>query len=211
MVVFFDRLGEQNLRIRMILVPILLRRRPPKVIAGAGLMSRTLGAGKNARTVLYTSRGAPVFAGAWHVSSVVLSGASAEAVVAPGFVNALEPVTPDGIPLSGFNGGSSGGVIRGNWTEGNEQWVVLKVKIDLESGKMVAKAQKEVDRDNLVVQFSPTPRTSSGEYGYAPLAYMKKRPNTSVVETFQIAYFSYRHNTGKRQTGGNWRHFFHVA
>jgi hypothetical protein len=182
------------------------------VVAGAGLMSRTLGAGKNARTVLYTSRGAPVFAGAWYVSSVGLQGTSAEALVAPGFVNALEPVTPDGIPLSGATGGSKGGVIKGDWKEGDEQWVVLKVKIDLETGKMVATDQKAVAPDNLIVEFSPTPRSDSakGEYGYAPLAYIKKMPG-GTLETFQIAYFSYRHNTAKNQFGGNWRHFFHAA
>jgi len=194
----------------MILVPILLRRRPPKVMAGAGLMSRTIGAGKNARTVLYTSRGASVFAGAWYVSSVGLQGGQVEALVAPGFVNALEPVTPDGIPLSGLKGGSKGGVIKGAWKEGDEQWVVLKVKIDLETGKMVAGGQDAVARDNLVVEFSDTPHSASGEYGYAPLACIKKMPS-GMLDTFQIAYFSYRHNTAKNQFGGSWRHFFHVA
>jgi hypothetical protein len=195
----------------MILVPLLLRRRPPKVIAGAGLMSRTLGAGKKARTVLYTSRGATVFAGAWYVSSAGLQGAQVEALVAPGFVNALEPVTQDGVPLSGLKGGSKGGVIKGAWREGDEQWVVLKVKIDLETGKMVATDQESVAPDNLVVEFSPTARgEGSGEYGYAPLAYIKKMPS-GMLETFQIAYFSYRHNTAKNQFGGNWRHFFHAA
>jgi hypothetical protein len=192
----------------MILVPLLLRRRPPKVIAGAGLMSRTLGAGRNARTVLYTARGTPVFAGAWYAEPVLVGG-QVEARVAPGFVNALEPVTPEGILLS------KGGVVKGQWEEGEGegegQWLVLKVQIDLEEGKMTAKKQEDVSPENLVVEFSPTARWQGGaEYGYAPLAYMKKLPS-GVLETFQIAYFSYRHNTSKNQFGGSWRHFFHVA
>ena len=207
MALFFNGLGKENLRIRMILIPLLLKRRPPKVIAGAGLMSRTLGAGRSARTMLYTSRGATVFSGAWYASARLVD-TSLEARVAPGFVNALEPVTPDGILLS------KGGVVKGEWKEGEEQWLVLKVKIDLNGGKMVAKTQETVEQDNLVVEFSATARgagtAGAQEYGYAPLAYMKKLPN-GIIQTFQIAYFSYRHNTAKNQFGGGWRHFFHVA
>jgi hypothetical protein len=194
----------------MILVPLILRRRPPKVIAGAGVMSRTLGAGRNARTVLYSARGTPVFAGAWYAQPRLV-GEQAEAKVEPGFVNALEPVTQDGVVLS------KGGVVRGDWKEGDGQWLVLKVKIDLETGKMVAKSQEEVDADNLVVEFSPkaTSDSAKGEYGLAPLAFVKKMPS-GVLETFQIAYFSYRHNTAKGRLpsgvfGNNWRHFFHAA
>ena len=205
MALLFDGLGVQNLRLRMILVPLILRRPPPKVIAGAGLMSRTLGSGRNARTVLYTARGASVFVGAWYAQPRLV-GEQAEALVAPGFVNALEPVTQDGTVLS------KGGVVKGDWKEGSEQWLVLKVKIDLETGKMVAKSQEEVAPDNLVVEFSASARGDSakGEHGFAPLAYIKKLPS-GVLESFQIAYFSYRHNTGKNQFGGNWRHFFHAA
>ena len=79
---------------------------------------------------------------------------------------------------------------------------------------MVAKTQDTVEQDNLVVEFSETARgagtAGAQEYGYAPLAYMKKLPN-GIIQTFQIAYFSYRHNTAKNQFGGGWRHFFHVA
>ena len=193
----------------MILVPLILRRPPPKVIAGAGLMSRTLGAGRNARTVLYSARGATAFAGAWYAQPRLV-GEQAEAKVEPGFVNALEPVTQDGVVLS------KGGVVKGAW-EGGEQWLVLKVKIDLETGKMLANSQEAVSADNLTVEFSPkaTSDSARGEYGYAPLAFMRKMPN-GVLETFQIAYFSYRHNTakGRLPTGtltNNWRHFFHAA
>jgi hypothetical protein len=198
-------LGIENLRIRMILFPLLLRRRPPQVIAGDGLLSRTLGSGRQARTLLYTSRGGTVFAGAWYAQARK-QDTLVEANVARGFVNALEPVTPDNIPLS------RGGVVKGEWSEGSEQWLVLKVKIELEYGKMVAQTQEEVDADNLVVTFSESPRgeASIGEYGYAPLAHLKEL-DSGVLQVTQIAYFSYRHNTGKNQFGANWRHFFHVA
>lgn len=210
MALFGDGLGDENLRIRMILVPLILRRRTPRVIAGAGLVSRTLGTGRNARTVLYSARGTPVFAGAWYAQPRLL-GEAVEAKVAMGFVNALEPVTPDGKRLS------EGGVVKGSWKEGDEQWLVLKLRVDTETGKMVAKTQGEVDPDNLTVEFSGSRagETKGGEYGFAPLAYIKKLPS-GVLETFQIAYFSYRHNTAKGRLpiggfGGPWRHYFHAA
>jgi len=189
----------------MILVPLLIKRPPPQVIAGAGLMSRTLGAGRNARTLLYAARGTPVFTGAWYASPRVLDE-MVEADVAVGFLNSLEPVTKEGKRLS------EGGVVKGEWAEGEERWLMLKVRINLETGKMVAKSQEEVSPDNLVVEFSETSTGDSpiGEYGFAPLAYIKKL-SSGVLETFQIAYFSYRHNTAKNQFGGYWRHFFHAA
>jgi hypothetical protein len=157
--------------------------------------------------MLYTARGSTVFSGAWYASARLVDE-SVEARVAPGFVNALEPVTPEGILLS------KGGVVKGEWKEGEEQWLVLKVKIDLKEGKMVARTQENVDQENLVVEFSAAARgagtAGAQEYGYAPLAYMKKLPG-GVIQTFQIAYFSYRHNTAKNGFGGGWRHFFHVA
>lgn len=190
----------------MILVPLLLKRRPPKVIAGAGLLSRTLGVGRNARTVLYVSRGAPQFRGAWFVESRLLGGNAIEATVATGFVNALEPVTADGKRLT------DGGILTGKIEDGEERWVLLKVQIDnKDTGKMIAKTQEEVTEENLTVLIweNPIGDVAGDEYGYAPLAYIKNKEG--ILYPFQIAYFSYRHSTAQNRFGGRWRHFFHAA
>lgn len=189
----------------MILTPLLLRRRPARVIAGAGLLSRTLGMGRNARTVLYVARGAAQFTGAWFVEPRLLDD-SVEATVAMGFVNGLEPVSPDGKRLS------EGGLVSGPIEKGEEGWILLKVQIDKETGKMTAKTQEEVSAENLTVLLSDSPRgdaQSGDEYGYAPLAYIKNKDG--VLFPFQIAYFSYRHSTAQNRFGGAWRHFFHAA
>lgn len=194
----------------MIAVPIYLRREPGKVMAGAGLLSRTAGNGRRRSTVIYAASGRKSFQGAWWCEAT-MEGDTITATVAQGFVNGLEPVAASGKLVSeGTVQGVFGQDESGNAAE--KAWVVVKVQVEPLFGKMLAKNQEGVSPDNLCVEILPDVRGDaglSGIYGYAPLALLQKK--AGVLHVYQIAYFSYRHNTARRNFVGTWRHFFHVA
>ena len=177
-------------------------RPPARVQAGAGIFAKTVGTGRRQSTVFYAASGRNPFAGAWWAELADKSGTSAQITLKRGFVNGLEPVTENGLISEKY--------VQGEITE-PETWILLKVKVDTKTGLLMAQKQENVSTDNLTVVFSPTPTGDagkSGEFGYAPLAVISSRAVRSI---YQIAYFSYRHSTFRRNIGSPWRHAFHVA
>lgn len=194
----------------MIFLPLPLKRRPGKIMAGSGLLSRSVTDGyKNESTVLYTAT-RKTFAGAWWCECNV-TGKSLSFTVGRGFVNGIEPLDSNDTLISESNG------FTAEWkpNEQNQMWVCVKVKVDEKTGKMLAATKKEdekVTHDELtcVARSSPGPQLLSEKnlFGYAPLA-MLKMTDAGILKVFQIAYFDYRHSTSSREEA--WRHFFHVA
>lgn len=188
----------------MILVPLILKRGPSKVLAGSGLLSRTTGHGSRARTVLYATSGRKAFTGAWWVEGHDLGGGAIEATVSKGFVNGLEPMAPDGNLISE-------GIVTGSM-EQDRAWMVVRVQIDPATGKMRSRKQSDVSADSLRVEIADAPVGTAGdkgEFGHTPLAMFQRK--AGVLHIYQIAYFSYRHSVKRRNLLSSWRHFFHVA
>lgn len=188
----------------MIAVPIFFKRKPGKVVAGAGLLSRTVGRGHREHTVLYAVSGKESFTGAWWTQAHDIGGGNIEATVSKGFINGMEPMVKGGNLVSE-------GIVKAKM-EGSRAWVVVRVMVNGFTGRMLSQEQDEVTPDHLRVEILPSPKGSPGtlgRFGYAPLAMLHKK--NGILHVYQIAYFSYRHSTTRRFSSSNWRHFFHVA
>lgn len=197
-------LAGRNLR--TVIIPIFFKRNPGRVTSGAGLFSRTIGTGsKYERTMIYSGRSSKSFTGDWWADVDQWTESSATFTMKRGFVNGLEPVGPDGKKISES-------LLTGDVPEDGETWIVVRVQVDPKTGLMVARKQEDVSVDSLSVMLMKGARGPAGDkgiYGYAPLAVLSRR--SAAMTMHQVAYFSYRHSTFRRNALSPWRHAFHVA